>query len=198
MKKGIAAISSVLAVLLIGWLMVNLRAKSNYDKTRNEIPRGYAVIPMDQVTKSFMGEVQSNWNCTADTVGGPDSDVVKLAGMNPSVRNLIRVWNYQMPEYCWWSPSRNRQPIVIGLLKAKFFPVSMDRAFHVSENQDLALLWCRTNVVYIYRDEANGMRASLYVKKLKKTEPDGAANGKQPSRSQTNSTPTAAPSAEIK
>jgi hypothetical protein len=198
MKKTIAAISSVLAVLLIGWLIVNLRAKSNYDKMRNEIPSGYAVIPMDQVMKSFMAEVQSNWNCTTNTVGGPDSDVIKLAGMNPSVRNLIHVWNYQMPEYCWWSPSRNRQPILIGLLKAKFFPVSVDRKFHVSENQDLALLWCRTNMVHIYHDEANGMRASLYVKKRKKIEPDGAANGDQSSRSQTNGTSRAAPSAEIK
>jgi hypothetical protein len=188
MKKVIAGISGVLTVLLIGWSIVNLRAKSSYDQMRNEVPSGYAVIPLDQVTKSFMAKVQSNWSCTANTVGGPNSDIVKLAGMNPSVRNLIRVWNYQMPEYCWWFPSRNRQPIVIGLLKAKFFPVSVDRKFHVSENQNLALLWCRTNMVYIYQDEANGMRESLYVKKRKQIEPDGAANGDRPSHPQTNST----------
>jgi hypothetical protein len=187
MKKLIATIFGALAVaLFICWYLANLRAKTNYEKLRNELFVPYAVVPMDQQTKSFLAEVQTKWTCTADEVGGPSSDVVKLAGMDPSVSNLIGLWNYQMPEYSWWSPARNRKPAVIALLKAKFFPSSVDRTFHVSDDGHEALLWGRTNMVYIYRDEAGGMREALYVKKKSTIEQNGAANGSQPSRRETN------------
>jgi hypothetical protein len=99
-----------------------------------------------------------------DEVGGPYSDVIKLAGLVPSVTNLLYLWTYQIPEYGWWSPARNRKAAKIGLLQAEFAPTFVDHTFHVSGDQHEALLWSRTNIVFIYHDEPGGLRTSLYVK----------------------------------
>jgi len=61
--------------------------------------------------------------------------------------------------------SGNKRSSTFGLIKAEFFPISVDRAFHVSDDGHVAFLWCRTNLVYVYRDETNGLSATLYFTK---------------------------------
>jgi len=161
----------LIVVLAASWLALSVRLKLSYDKVRKDLAMAYAVTPMDDQMRSFLVEVRSNWTCRADETAGPNSQVVKLAGMTPSVQNLIYVFNYQMPEYGWFSPKRNRQAARIGLLKAKFFPTSVDKQWHISEDQHLALLWCLTNAVYVYQDGPDGMRETLYSAKRKSVEP---------------------------
>jgi hypothetical protein len=78
---------------------------------------------------------------------------------------LISVLNYQMPEYGWFSVAQNKRAATIGLLKASFFPISVDRKFHLSDNGRVAFLWCQTNVVYVYRDEPHGLIGTMYFTK---------------------------------
>ena len=170
---------------------MNLRAKSACDKLRNSLPPGYAVLSMDNQARYFLSEVATTWTCKITTNAGPTSEAVQLAGMFPSVRNTIALWNYQMPRYWWWSPERNRKAALAGVMKAMCFPVSVDQTFHVASDGHEALLWGRTNMAYMYRDEAGAMRESLYVKK-KLIEPDGSASGSQPSRSEANPASSAA------
>jgi len=179
MKKFLFACVILLVVILAGaWLVVSVHTKSNYDRMREGLVDTYYVVtPMDDQFRAFLAEVQSNWTCRVNEIGGPDSEVVKLAGMTPSVRNLIYVFNYQVPEYSWFSPKRNRQAALIGLIKAKFFPRSVDKQWHVSEDQHLAVLWGVTNAVYVHQDETGGLRTALYFKKKKNIERSGARTG---------------------
>jgi hypothetical protein len=157
------------------WLFASVRAKQKYDTVRKELSTAqYAEILIDHQAKTFLSLVQDEWIQKPETNGHPHSDMVKLAGMSPSVRNLIHVFNYQMPEYGWFSQARNKQSAVIGLLKANFFPVSVDRTFHVTEDGHLAFLWCRTNMVYVYRDETNDLSATLYYTKTNDIEHIGS------------------------
>ena len=179
--KTLVAVLTLLAMMLVGcWLSLNLWAKTKYDKARQDNSTAYAVTPMDPQTATFLAEVQGNWICKADDTNGPDSDVVKLAGMAPSVRNLINVFNYQMPPYRWFSPSQNRKAAELNLIKAKFMPISLDQRWHLSADKRLALLLCKSNAVYLYRDEAGGLRATLYVKRKGEVgNPDTPASGKE-------------------
>jgi hypothetical protein len=175
MNKLLVTASILIAFVIVGsWAGFSLHTKSKYDEVRQqELPMVYAVAPLDQKAEAFLSDVQSNWLCKVDVTNGPDADVVKLVGMTPSVHNLVYVFNYQMPEYRWFSPAENRKASVIGLIKAKFFPISVDKEWHVSKDMHLAMLWCKTNVVYLYRDEGESLRASLYVRKKENIEPRG-------------------------
>jgi hypothetical protein len=129
----------------------------------------YSIVAIDEPTTAFMTKVQSNWFCRSDVINGPDYEVLKMAGKSPSVRNLIDLWNYQMPPYGWFSPTRNKEAAKIALLKAQFFPVSFDQKWHSSSDEHLAMLWGKTNIVLIYRDEPNGLRSTFYIDPKKST-----------------------------
>jgi hypothetical protein len=88
--------------------------------------------------------------------------------MNPSVTNLIKVFNYQMPKYSWFSSKQNKSSAARGLIKAQCMPISIDQRWYLSEDGHLAMLHCKTNVVYVYRDETSGLRATMYVNVKKK------------------------------
>jgi hypothetical protein len=177
MKKLIVPTAVALAAILAGLCVAFvLRNKSQYDQTRTRLPAAYAVTPMDQNLLSLLSEARSNWTCKADSTNGPDSDIVRLAGLTPSVDNLIRVFNYQMPDYCWWSPVRNRKALESALIKARFLPASIDRTFHVSADRHEAVVRCKTNAMFVFSDAPSGLRAALYLEKRKRIEPGGPTN----------------------
>jgi hypothetical protein len=128
---------------------------------------------MDSQNTAFLAKVQSGWKCAFDVTNGPDADVVKQAGKVPSVSSLISVYNYRMPPYNWFSPSENHEAAKMDLIKAKSMPVSLDKEWHVSADEHLAFLICRSNVVCVYRDEPSGLRATLYY--MKREHPAGPA-----------------------
>ncbi len=185
-------VSAAFILLAIGagaWLLLSLSAKAKHDRVRKELAGSvYTVAPFDQTARAFLDEVETAWTRGADETNSASSEVVRLAGLSPCVSNLVYVFNYEMPEYSWLHSAQNRKAALFGLLKAKFFPTSVDRAWHVSNDGHLVLLWCRTNMVYVYRDVPTGMRETLFYRKEQIVEPDGPANGSQPIRSETNRT----------
>jgi hypothetical protein len=179
MKASIILAACLLLIIAASlWLVLSFRAKLKYDRVKTDLASSaYAVIPFDQKTKAFLNNVEATWTRGTDETNGPSSEVVTQAGLTPSVSNLVYTFNYQMPAYRWLSPAQNRKAAVFGLLKAEFFPVSVDKVWHMADDGHLAMLWCRSNAVYVYRDEANGMRETLFYQKKKGVDPDGATNG---------------------
>ena len=84
----------------------------------------YAITPLDESMTAFLSEVQTNWFCKSDLTNGPNSEILKVAGMSVSVRKLAAFWNYQMPPYSWSSPSRNKDAAKFALIKGQFYPTS--------------------------------------------------------------------------
>src|SRR5258708_29775648 len=59
-------------VLVGGWLVVSVYAKSRYDRIRQqEFGRAYVVAPTDENDEVFLSDVQSNWLCKVDVTNGP-------------------------------------------------------------------------------------------------------------------------------
>ena len=109
MAKRIYFVMMLGLVLLGVWVVLDLRAKSKYDQVKHETELVYTVTPINQEMTAFLTEVQSSWTSKADETDGPESEMIKLAGMTPSVTNLINVLNYQMPPYAWFSSEQNRK-----------------------------------------------------------------------------------------
>ena len=177
MRTFIAVLLASVSVLIVCWFVLELRAKSKYDLARREDAVVYSVTPMNPPTVKFLAAVQSNWTCAVDITNGADSVTLELVGKSPTVRNLIETFNHEMPPFRWFSPLQNRQAAAFNLVKAKFMPVSLDKQWHVSADEHIAFLICRSNLVALYQDEPTGLRASYYVEKkrpvkLPKTDPE--------------------------
>ena len=101
MKKAVITISVLVAVLgpilfAACWLYISLRSKSKWDDMAKTLTNTYAVVTMDQPTEAYLADVQSNWFRQYDEVGGPISEgMTKVAGVAPSVSNLIGIINYR-------------------------------------------------------------------------------------------------------
>jgi hypothetical protein len=170
-------IATLILIVAAGWLALETRAKSKYEQARQAVDVAYSVTPINRQTITFMAEVQSNWTCWEDITNGADSEALKLAGKTPSVRNLIEMFDYRMPPYRWFSPSKNREAATLSLIKAKFMPISLDKQWHESADEHTAFLLCKSNVVALYRDEPSGLRASYYVEKKGGAMPPNTALG---------------------
>lgn len=181
MSKLLTALAIIGTALLGGWLIVSVYAKSRYDHIRQQEPvAGYNIVPIDQQTEVFLSNVQSNWFCKADATTGGEAEMVKLTGRTPSVRNLINACNSKMPPYNWFSPTQNRKSARLGLLKWVFPPSTVDKKWHVSTDEHLAML-CGTNRVYLYRDDGGKLRVTLYLSR-ENIEPNASPNPAPPHR----------------
>lgn len=191
MKLFITALAIIGSTLFAGWLAVSVYTKSRYDRIRKQQPvSAYAVVPIDQEAEAFLSSVQSNWLCKADATAGGEAEMVKLTGKAPSVRNLINACNYRMPPYNWFSHGQNHNAASLGLLQWLFPPTTVDKKWHVSRDEHLAMLY-GTNRVYLYRDEGTNLRVTLYLRK-ENIEPGGSANRSQPVSPNSNSVSPAA------
>ena len=179
MKKLVFAASWLLAVALPGcWLIFALRAKIKYDNFAAMVPVvHFAQAPINQQDNTFLSEVNDKWSCQSNKTNGPMAAVVSLTGQTPSVRNLIHLFNYQMPEFCWRSPSRNHLAAELGYFKAGYCGRFADPTFHVSSDGHLALLWNGENAVFVFQDAANGFRDAIYFRKQRRVEQGAASNG---------------------
>jgi len=171
-------------VLVGGWLVVSVYAKSQYDRIRQqEFGPAYVVAPIDENDEVFLSDAQSNWLCKVDVVNGPFADAVKkLTGKALSVRSLIDLSHYKMPPYNWSSSAQNRNSAALGLIRALFPPNTVDKKWHLSKDGHLAMLWLGTNKIYLYRDEDTGLRQTLYVKESENIEPNAPPNAAPPHR----------------
>ncbi len=161
----VLAVNCMLVVLLPAWWFVfGLRAKLRYDGLVGRLTVvKFAVTPMDPQTKTFLSEVQSNWTCKTDRINGPIAEAVKLAGLDPSVRGVIQMFNYQIPSFCWVSRGRNIKVAAVGMFKESFCKRFTDRTFYVSDDGHHAFVWSPTNVLFLVEDHTNGLRDALYL-----------------------------------
>jgi hypothetical protein len=193
MRRLVPALVVVLGVVVAGaWLFINLRAKRQYDLLRDEVAqKAFSVVPMDQDTRALLARVRSEWEEPYTQVGGPTSESLEIFGLRPCVANLVEICSRQMPDYCFVSPSRNKWAAVLGIDQLVFFAPSMDQSLHVSDDGHVALMRCGTNCVYVFSDEAAGLRETLYRLEAEKTKPENSGD-----RRSTESTPSSTPGFE--
>jgi len=166
MKRLITIMVLILVSGVAGaWLTFNLRAKQKYDYLRSELAaQPFSVVPMNIETKGFLNRVQTTWVKSHDKIG-PHSDAIKLAGLSPSLSSLIELFTYKMPKYSLVFPAKNKKPMVMGAIQSVILPVSVDGAIYVAEGQHLAFIQCRTNLVYVFTNDPNGLREAMYYVK---------------------------------
>ena len=101
----VLVVLGIVAGLWLGlWFVVSRYSKSKYDVLlQQDHAVSFAVTPIDQQSKALISEVQSNWSHRDDRTNSQISGVLTLAGLAPSVRNVIHVLQTPMPEFYWWS-----------------------------------------------------------------------------------------------
>jgi hypothetical protein len=176
MKKLVSALIIIAFAVGIGvWLSFSLRAKQKYDAVRSELGKHlFSVIKMDADTSVLLADVRADWVESHSQIDGPSSDAIRTVGLTPSVSNLVEVFTYEMPTFSLLSLGRNKKPVVMGMLQSMILPVSIDASIHLSNDGHLALIRCRTNVVYVFSDEETGLRESMYYVKKVNIEPNAA------------------------
>ena len=186
MKKLIPIIAVlVVAIGIAAYLAVSLHIKRKYDKARIELAdHVLSAVPMDAETKVLLTEVRTGWVEKNNEVGGPHSDALKTIGLEPSVSNVIELLTYRMPEYSLLSLRRNSRPMQIGAIQAVLLPISIDKSIHVSDDRHVALIRIHPAIVYVFTDEAGGLRETQYWLKKENIEPtaegDAADHGLTP------------------
>ena len=63
----------------------------------------------------------------------------------------------------------------IGTIQAVLIPISTDKSIHVSDDRQVALIRLRPTIVYVFEDEAGGLRETLYH--LKQEDVESAVEG---------------------
>lgn len=182
MKRLIPFVAVVLIAVGVGaWLTLSLRAKRKYDQVRSELADNVlSAVAMDAETRALLSEVRTGWVERNSEVGGPHSEALKTVGLQPSVSNVIELFTYQMPEYSLLSLRRNGRPMQIGAVQAVLLPISIDKSIHVSDDRRVALIRIRPTIVYVFADEAGGLRETQYWLKQENVEPAVSTDSVQP------------------
>jgi hypothetical protein len=183
MKRLIPAIVFLLVAGAVGtWLTVSVRARSKYDQMTKELSVvSYTVKPFDVQFSGFLADVERNWIVRTNTVGGPHSEGLKLAGMPPSPDNLTHLLTCPMPAWSWVSTQRNRQSVILGMVKGQLLMTTVDGAIHVTPDKSTTAIWCHTNMLYVFRNDTGGMREILYIRKKTSNQASEATSEPAPS-----------------
>ena len=174
MNRLIPAI--LVVVLLVGastWLFLNLRAKQQYTRLRDEVVQNaFSVKAMDEGTKALLAKARADWQEVYSEVGGPHSNGLAAVGLHPCVASIAQVCAYQLPEYSFVSPSRNKEAGLFGLSQLIIFAPSPDKSLYVSDDGHIAVMRCGTGCIYVSSDEDVGLRETMYHLKAKNVEPE--------------------------
>ena len=165
MKTVTPLILSVILVLglccaLLSW---GYRVKGKYDRVRTGLGEPYRLVAMSSHMETLLEDVEGEWDLAGQSVDGPYSQSVRVAGDEPAARTLAALLTYGMPEYSWWRQGRNRRAAKMAVILAMVLPKSVDRSVHVSHDSHVALIRCTDRVAYIFRDTDEGLRESFYV-----------------------------------
>jgi len=166
MKKLIPIIVIVvIAVVVVSWLGLSFQIKAKYDNLKNELSKyPVKISPIGSQFKGYLSEVEGKWTCKLDETNGPHSVALKALGLTPSVKHLIYLINYQMPEYSWFSQKRNKEATKFAMFKGELSPAVMDKTIHVSADQKIAFIITKENIVLVFKDDPNGLRELIYHK----------------------------------
>jgi hypothetical protein len=188
--SGLAVLFAIAATVWI--LKAGLPFKRQYANLKSQTSEVYKVLPLDQLTKVELSEVLEQWTCRFE-----DTNRITIAvsakGLTPSVQNWIRLFNSPTPDFSWLDLSGARKAGFFNIVKLGLLDFSSDHTFYVSDDGRIALLRDEeTGAVSLFQDQGSVVRFALYSRTRKSIEPDGPANGSQPTRSKTNSTSSAA------
>lgn len=178
-KRSVVAATSWMLTIIVPsvWFIFALRAKLKYDHLVALTPTiNFVATSMDEQSKTFLSKMSSDWACKTDETNGPFSELMRVGGVTPSVKNVIQMFNYRMPGFCWRSSRPNLKAALFGMFKQAFCTRFTDRTFHVSNDGHLALLWNSKVVVFVFQDEPNGLREALYFSKQASAETNRTTN----------------------
>jgi len=171
---GIIAIISFVALSTF-WLVPMLQEKMQYDALKDVIAETsgppFLVKPFDAEMQKTLGIIESTWLLQKDDTIAY-SNVMRRAGISPTVDGMIQLLNYQMPDFSWTSPSENKKSLSMTHAKIVVVPMSHDNTLHVSADHRVALAYPSETVVFIYRVDKNGLSGSFWIRPEDKTEPD--------------------------
>jgi hypothetical protein len=166
MKKRIFGIIILVAIgLATWWFIVMNRANEKYEQMKKGLVVTYTVKPMDEQFQASLAEVEKTWlvrSANSKDQSRPHSDALKLVGMSPSAANLTHLLTCPMPDWSWISPSRNKESVVLGMTKALLNPRTVDNALHLSQDKKVLAIWCTKKAMWVFRDDAQGMKETLY------------------------------------
>ena len=142
MRNIILAILTV--ILIVGaaaWILFNLRTKEKYALVRDEWAKAScSVKAMDEATHALLTTARTEWIEVSSQVGGPHSQGLEAIGLHASVEDLVQVCAYQMPEYSFVFPSRNKRAVLRGLSQITILSPAADKSLHVSDDGHVAVL----------------------------------------------------------
>jgi hypothetical protein len=174
MRMFLLAIAILAVVAAAGAsLFLNLRAKRNYARLRDEVAQNSpSVKSMDETIKALLAEVTQKWDKVDSQVDGTFSKGLKLIGLCPTVEGLVEVCAYKMPEYSFVSPSQNKRAALLGFSQLTIFAPSTDKSLHVSDDGHLAVMQCGKDCVFVFSDEQGCLSETLYRSKRTSIEPE--------------------------
>jgi hypothetical protein len=178
MKRLIPAI--VIVVLVVGagawlffWLFLNLRGKQEYARLRDEVVRNASSVkPMDEGAQALLAKARADWEEVYSEVGGPYSKGLDAVGLRPSVATMAEVCGYQMPDYSFLSPERNKRAALLALSQLIISACSTDKSLYVSPDGHTAVMRRGTRCIDVFSDEDAGLRETLYRLKAQDIEPE--------------------------
>lgn len=151
-------------VIFVGWrLIVILPVRRAYEECRTELTGAITEISMDAATERFLADVRENWTERSNELNGIYGQALQALDRSPSVQNLVDFLTYQMPPFSLVAPQRNYRPAVIGMFQAQILPRSEDGYIHVSEDRSVALIRVHPKEVFLFENEAPGMRETVWV-----------------------------------
>ena len=166
---ALVATAAVLALVAAFILAPSIVAKGKYNEAKRkyeqELPGPFAVKEMDTTMQERLREIEAEWSCRSNEVGGPTGQAMKMAGMAPTVANTAKLFNYRMPPYRWFDPARNVKSTSIAAIQATIVPISTDQTIHISADRSLALILHSDTVASVFLETENGLQEAMWVKK---------------------------------
>ena len=89
---SIIAVALLLAGILAGWVILNLRAKARYHKARQAIGPPFLLGTLDSRDEALLAEAKEHWKCMYDAKS-ESAKVLVIAGYEPTVAGLTAAAN---------------------------------------------------------------------------------------------------------
>jgi uncharacterized protein (TIGR03067 family) len=181
-RRGILVVG--LSVGLLALLLFSCRPMFG-GKMESEPHTSFLIAGLDQRSEAFLSSPRDAWLCKNEILF---SDVMRAAGVAPSVQNLTNLLSSSTRKYQLWDPYFLLRPLAASrtnalvALRSIWFehPAHWESTEHptlrVANDGQLALLWLGANAVIIFQDETNGMRESQYTRHSTRS-PSGGSYG---------------------
>jgi hypothetical protein len=160
---SIIAVALLLAGILAGWVILNLRAKARYDKARQAIGPPFLLGTLDSRDEALLAEAKEHWKCMYDAKS-ESAKVLVIAGYEPTVAGLTALLTYSLPQYSWISSVQNNKATRVATAQTLLFPISTDHTVHAAADRHTALIILMDRQILVFEDSPSGLRESSYAR----------------------------------